>query len=194
MNILAYDYIGYGLSVSRDGEIRTPSEDGCYSSADLAMKFLTQVKGIPVQNIILMGHSLGTGVTCEMATRYRTAGVLLMAPFTSALGVVSPLVANIFPVMDRMRSIDKIQDIEQPIKIIHGVRDRVIRYESALDLQRQNPDNVEVALIEQGNHVNLATVASHHIYEALRSFTTITTTSNVATIYSTLSYQPPRAF
>lgn len=171
MNILCYDYVGYGLSISQDGKTNTPSEDGCYASAECAMKFLTQKKGIPLGRIIFLGHSLGTGVTCEMATRYETAGVLLMAPFTSAIGVLSPKLAKWVPLMDRMKSIDKVAKIKQPLQIIHGVRDEIISYHCALALQEQNPTNIKVTLIQDGYHNNLAQVASHEIYEALKSFT-----------------------
>lgn len=172
MNVLCYDYIGYGLSTSPNGTTNTPSEHGCYQSAECAIHFLTKTKQIPKNKIILLGHSLGTGVTCELAIKHPgIAGVVLMAPFTSALGVVSQTIANHLSLIDRMKSIDKIGHISQPVYILHGKQDAIINYHSAFKLKEQNPTNIAVEIIENGNHVNLSSVASHNIFKMILACT-----------------------
>ena len=61
VNLLAYDYRGFGAS---DG---IPSESGVYADADAAYRYLTDSLHVPPSRIILFGHSLGTGVTIEPA-------------------------------------------------------------------------------------------------------------------------------
>ena len=55
VNLIAYDYEGYGKSSG------LPSEIGCYDDIDAAYAFLTDVLHQKPQNIILYGRSLGSG-------------------------------------------------------------------------------------------------------------------------------------
>lgn len=47
VNVMAYDYSGYGIS---EGE---PSEDACFTDAEAAFAYLVSVKKTPPSNIIL---------------------------------------------------------------------------------------------------------------------------------------------
>jgi fermentation-respiration switch protein FrsA (DUF1100 family) len=50
LNLLAFDYRGYGES---GGE---PSEEGLYRDADAAYRYLREVRGVPPGRIVLFGH------------------------------------------------------------------------------------------------------------------------------------------
>lgn len=91
MNILHYEYFGYGLLSEHK-----VSERGCYECADTAMKYLLNSKKLKQSQIILMGTSLGSGPTLYLAAKYRgvsgltslvklinIVGVILETPFTS---------------------------------------------------------------------------------------------------------------
>ncbi len=71
VNILAYDYEGYGKSKGR------PSEEGCYEDIDAAYAFLTQTMRTPPEQIVLYGRSLGSGPSCYLAERLHKAQVVL---------------------------------------------------------------------------------------------------------------------
>lgn len=47
VNVMAYDYSGYGIS---EGE---PSEEACFADAEAAFAYLVNVKKTPPSNIIL---------------------------------------------------------------------------------------------------------------------------------------------
>ncbi|KIK54601.1 hypothetical protein GYMLUDRAFT_99927 [Collybiopsis luxurians FD-317 M1] len=81
VNVLAVDYRGFADSTG------SPSEDGLVRDARAAYEWLIS-SGARGEDIIIMGHSLGTGVSARLAAQlsreelpYR--GVVLMSPFSS---------------------------------------------------------------------------------------------------------------
>lgn len=105
-----------------------PSEQGFYADARAYIKALI-ASGVNEDHIILLAHSLGTGVATQMAREFKVGGVILMAPFLSV-----PKVAQIhyplFPVQplvrDRYASDEKVSFIHAPLLIIHGEDDRLV--------------------------------------------------------------------
>lgn len=67
-NVCMYDYTGYGLTFDEE----KPSEEACIENIRYVHKYMTEPKnhgglGLDPQNIILMGHSMGTGPTVALA-------------------------------------------------------------------------------------------------------------------------------
>ncbi|KAI9364980.1 Alpha/Beta hydrolase protein [Zopfochytrium polystomum] len=62
-NVLAIDYRGFGDSQG------TPTEDGLAKDARAAWDYLTIECGVAADQIILIGHSLGTGVAARLGAR-----------------------------------------------------------------------------------------------------------------------------
>ena len=65
LGIFAFDYRGYGESEG------SPDERGVYRDADAAYRYLRDTLGVPAERIVLFGHSLGSAVAGELATRDR---------------------------------------------------------------------------------------------------------------------------
>lgn len=63
VNVLAYDYEGYGKATG------IPNEQSCYEDIDAAYNFLTEVLHFSAENIVLYGRSLGSGPSCYLAER-----------------------------------------------------------------------------------------------------------------------------
>ena len=55
VNILAYDYTGYGLNENK------PSEEDCFADIEAAFDYAIDILGIPEKEIVLWGRSLGSG-------------------------------------------------------------------------------------------------------------------------------------
>jgi pimeloyl-ACP methyl ester carboxylesterase len=70
VNVLAYDYDGYGLSD------KTPSESSCYDNMWSVIEYL-KTKNIMTKDIVLYGRSLGTGPSVEFASRHTFKGLVL---------------------------------------------------------------------------------------------------------------------
>uniref|UniRef100_A0A7S4W1K2 AB hydrolase-1 domain-containing protein n=1 Tax=Ditylum brightwellii TaxID=49249 RepID=A0A7S4W1K2_9STRA len=92
VNVLAYDYTGYGLA-SGQGD---PSEENCFADIDAAYSYLRYQLQIPSHKIVLYGRSLGSGPSCYLASRLSepesednpVGGLILHAPFMSVFRIV----------------------------------------------------------------------------------------------------------
>lgn len=121
------DYRGYGQSGG------TPSEAGLYEDAAAAWRYLTETRGIPANQIILMGHSLGGGVAAALAADVEQppAGLVLMSTFTAAVDVGAehyPFLPVYWLAHNRYPTRDRLPSITVPILITHGTTDRVIPF------------------------------------------------------------------
>ena len=115
--VMTFDYPGYGTSEGK------PTEASCYEATEAAVNYLTTVKGIPTNKIVLYGRSLGGGPACEIALRYKFAGMILEQTYTSVFRIRTGI--GILP-WDVFENIKKIDRIECPLFILHGKADRLI--------------------------------------------------------------------
>jgi fermentation-respiration switch protein FrsA (DUF1100 family) len=119
------DYRGYGRS---EGE---PEEQGIYLDAEAAYDFLIRQKGFLSENIILFGRSLGGGVAAELALRKKCAGLILESTFTS-VGAMARKIMPILPttriLKNQFNTLNKIEQINVPVLIIHGKNDEFIPF------------------------------------------------------------------
>jgi len=123
VNLFAYDYRGFGAS---DG---IPSESGVYADADAAYRYLTDSLHVPPSRIILFGHSLGTGVTIELARHVAAAGMIVEDAYTSVANrgqEVFPLLPIKIIAKSRFASIDKVGSLRLPKLFLHALNDRTI--------------------------------------------------------------------
>ena len=123
LNVLAVQYRGYEKST---GE---PSESALYADAEVSYNFLRTVKNVPPANIVLYGHSLGTGIAVELAGKVPAAGLALEGAFTS----MPALYWEQYPYLpwslisrERYESIQKIGTITIPKIIIHASDDKMV--------------------------------------------------------------------
>jgi fermentation-respiration switch protein FrsA (DUF1100 family) len=129
--VLIYDYPGYGHSPG------SPNEKTCYASADAAYDWLTRVKGVPPEKIVLFGESLGGGPSTELATRRPFRMLVLARTFTSIpdmAQVFFPYLPARWFVFNRFDNLAKIDRCLGPVFIAHGDCDRLIPYEQGVRL------------------------------------------------------------
>jgi fermentation-respiration switch protein FrsA (DUF1100 family) len=104
-----------------------PTESGLYNDGRAYIQGLI-ARGIASKNIILFGHSLGTGVAVQMAQEFNVRGVMLLAPFLSIPKLASvhfPLFPS-FLALDRFDNERKISRIHSPLLIVNGDHDQVV--------------------------------------------------------------------
>ena len=131
---IANPYIaaGYGFLLTTyrgySGLPGRPTEQGLYNDGRAYMQGLVD-RGIASKNILLFGHSLGTGVAVQMALEFQVRGVMLLAPFLSIPRLASvhvPFFPSSFLVLDRFDNESKIGKIHSPLLIANGNQDEVI--------------------------------------------------------------------
>ena len=122
---LVFDYRGYGASSGH------PSESGLYIDAAAAFEYLTTTRGVRSDHILVVGHSLGSAVATELASRREPAGLVLAAPFSSfpeAMNAHAPwLPVGVFRWKDeRFDAGSRIGRVSVPILVVAGAKDRLV--------------------------------------------------------------------
>lgn len=122
-NVFSFDYRGFGRNPG------SPSEDGLYADAEAAYRHLVDDRGIDPGRIILAGRSLGSAVAVEIATRVRSAGLVLLSPIDSVPAVgqrLYPWAPVTLLASNRFDSLSKIARVDVPVLIVHSPRDRFV--------------------------------------------------------------------
>ncbi|MGM9452026.1 alpha/beta hydrolase [Legionella bozemanae] len=145
--VLLLEYRGYG------GNPGKPTESGLYQDARAAMTFLQQ-QGVPVNNIVLYGESLGTGVATQMATEFPICSLVLQSPYTSLTALARFHYSWVLmPVIDKYDSLSRIQNIHVPILMLHGKLDEVVPYDQGLALfNHANQPKKWIEFANKGHH------------------------------------------
>jgi uncharacterized protein len=119
--LLLVGYRGYG------GNPSEPTEMGLYADGRAHLDWLAR-QGVKDDQVVLYGESLGAAVATQIATERKAAALVLEAPFASILLSARarfPLFAFDWLIKDKFASIDKIDQINMPLFVIHGALDRV---------------------------------------------------------------------
>ncbi|AGC01951.1 Alpha/beta hydrolase family protein [Acanthamoeba polyphaga moumouvirus] len=128
VGILAYDYVGYGLSREEK-----PSEQKCYDSIETVINFLLDEYKLDKKNIYLVGQSLGTGIVMDYVSKNEwDTPIIIISPYKSICRVV--LDTSCVRPIDKFRTINKLGDITCPVKIFHGENDQLINISHAKEI------------------------------------------------------------
>lgn len=127
VDLLAFDYPGYGRSPGR------PSEEGCLRAAEAAWEHLRARR--PGARAVLYGRSLGCALAAYLAAREPCAGLVFHGGFTS----VPDLAADLYPRLPvrlfcrvRLDALRWIAECRSPLLVLHGRQDRFIPLAHAL--------------------------------------------------------------
>ncbi|KAE8681285.1 glucosyltransferase like family protein [Hibiscus syriacus] len=147
VNLLGYDYSGYGQSTGK------PSEQDTYADIEAAYKCL-EMYGVKQEDTILYGQSVGSGPALELAIRLpHLRGVILHSPILSGLRVMYPVKRTLW--FDIYKNIDKIPLVESPVMVIHGTEDEVVNVSHGKQLWELCKEKYEPLWLKGGNHCNL---------------------------------------
>jgi abhydrolase domain-containing protein 17 len=160
--VFAYDYRGYGTSEG------TPSEPASYQDIDAAYAYVTQKIGTSPERVLLLGRSVGSGPSVDLATRKPIGGLILESPFTSTFVVLTRI--PLFP-FDKFHNLGKIQQVRRPILIIHGTNDQVIPLSHGQALFRAANEPKQSFWVDGADHNDVMLVAGNQYAEALNQFT-----------------------
>ncbi|KAG4922797.1 hypothetical protein JHK86_051610 [Glycine max] len=170
VNLLCYDYSGYGQSSGK------PSEHNTYADIEAAYKCLVEMYGAKEEDIILYGQSVGSGPTTDLATRLpNLRAVILHSPILSGLRVMYPVKRTYW--FDIYKNIDKIPFVNCPVLVIHGTDDDVVDYSHGKQLWEHCKQKYEPLWIKGGNHCNLELYPQY--IKHLKKFITAIETSSL---------------
>lgn len=134
LNVLIFDYRGYGLS---DGH---PGEEGTYRDAEAAWSFLIERRGYAAGDIVLFGRSLGAAIAAHLAQSVRPAALILESAFTSVPDVASRhywfLPVRWLSRFD-YRTAEYVRRVHVPTLVVHSSEDEINPFEQGREIFRQ---------------------------------------------------------
>ena len=123
LDVLIIDYRGFGRS---EGSV---SEQGLYQDAAAAWHWLTQTRGIPPDEIVIFGRSLGGAVATQLAARTEPAALIVESGFDD-LGSLAqehyPLLARLVPLRYRFPAAQHMAAVRCPVLVLHSPDDRIV--------------------------------------------------------------------
>ncbi|KAK6128297.1 hypothetical protein DH2020_037952 [Rehmannia glutinosa] len=132
VNLLGYDYSGYGQSSGK------PSEQNTYADIEAAFKCLEENYGTKQEDLILYGQSVGSGPTLDLAARLpRLRAVVLHSPILSGVRVMYAVKRTYW------------------FDIYKGTADEVVDFSHGKQLWELCKEKYEPLWIKGGNHCNL---------------------------------------
>ncbi len=125
LDVLLIDYRGYGRSEGK------PSEDGLYRDGAAAYAHLRDRRGVPPEELVLIGNSLGAAVALAVAESSPAAGVVITAGFRS----LPSLARALYPWLpgrilewnnNRFDNESRIARVAMPILVGWGGQDEIV--------------------------------------------------------------------
>jgi fermentation-respiration switch protein FrsA (DUF1100 family) len=172
VGVLDVGYRGYS------GSTGTPTEAGLRLDAEAAYAWLAA--RTPPQQIVIAGHSLGTGVAVRLAAERPARALVLESPFTSAMAVAQRLLpwAPVSLLMrDRFESDQWIGKAHMPILIVHGDNDWTIPIKQGRALFALANQPKTFVRIPGGGHDDLS---EHGLYPQVWRFLGLSPTSSAS--------------
>ena len=156
--IFAYDYHGYGTSGGR------PSEDHIYDDVTAAFRHLVGQIGVPPQQIIAHGRSLGAGPAAYLAETESIGGLILESAFVSAFRAVTRVRLAPF---DKFENLKRLEDIHCPVLIVHGMQDDVVAPWHGQKLFATAREPKAKLWVEQATHDDIPLMAGPEYWQAI---------------------------
>ena len=157
IGLVALEYRGFG------GLPGQPTEAGLIADAQAAYAFAAA--RYPVQQIVVWGESLGSGVAVALAAEKPVGRLILEAPFTSTAAIAA-IRYWYMPVRllmkDQYRSDERIAKVTAPVLILHGVRDSIVPYAMGEQLFDLTKAPKHIVRFLDGSHEDLDQYGALH--------------------------------
>jgi hypothetical protein len=167
VSVFIYDYRGYGRSDGR------PNESGLYADARAAYRWLTEVKGVAPDQIVLRGESIGSAVSLQLALEVPHRALIMESPFTSAV----EMGARSFPwlpvrwiMRNRFESIAAIGRYRGPLLITHGTEDSIVPFEMGRRLHERANEPKRFYAVPDADHNDVPFVGGQAYFDAIGRF------------------------
>lgn len=167
VNVFAYEYTGYGMSTG------SATEQSFYADIEASYKYLHDIVGVPWQQIVVYGWSIGSGPSVHLASRTACRAMVLQSALLSVYRVAMPteswrvtLPGDMFP------NVDRISSVACPVYVVHGTQDEIIPFWHARELSANCRQDRAYPpfFVENGGHSNLEKVARQEFYDNFLAF------------------------
>jgi pimeloyl-ACP methyl ester carboxylesterase len=145
------EYAGFGISSG------SPSEHGCYRSADAAIAYLEQQTPTTADQVTLIGWSLGSAAAIDLASRREVRAQVLLSPLTSLFATTLDLVRSgkiAFPI-GSFNALSRAGRISCPSLIVSGSADILTRPWMASELTKAMGSHARLVSLSGVGHNNM---------------------------------------
>ncbi len=167
MNLLIFDYRGYGKSSS------IPSEQGTYLDARAALNYLLERPDVDSKRLVYFAHSLGSAVAVELAVAEPPRGLVLVSPFDSMRAmarIAFPLLPLGWLTKDKYNSLARIGRIRRPLLILHGEKDELVPVAQGERLFKAANEPKTLQIVPDAGHNDILEAGGESYWGALERF------------------------
>lgn len=150
-SFLMYDYQGFGRSAGH------MSISGAVQDGVSAYDYLTNVEHRSSKDIIAVGESFGSGVTCQLAQKRPISAIILHSGFSSLSQAGKDVLCwlYLYPkcwwTQEDLDNLSVLQKSHPPLLIIHGKRDQCISRSHADQLYAAAKEPKELLILPGGH-------------------------------------------
>jgi fermentation-respiration switch protein FrsA (DUF1100 family) len=150
--VMLTEYRGY-MSLGGRSSYLTSQLD-----SEAAYVFARDSLKVPSDRIAFYGHSLGSGIATELASRHRPLALLLESPFTSARAMSAIIgwraVQIVWDAIARFHfdTVTRVAALDAPVWVVHGVRDNLIPVQMGKEVFSAAKKKGELLLVAEGSH------------------------------------------
>jgi fermentation-respiration switch protein FrsA (DUF1100 family) len=166
LDTLIIDYRGYGQSTGKT------SEQGTYLDAQAAWNYLVDERGIPADQIIIFGRSLGGAIGAWLGAQNTPAALIIESSFSSGVDMARRLYPFL-PVRLITRLRYPVEEyaslLECPVLVVHSRNDEIIPFEMGQSIYaavKQRKSFLEL----RGDHNNGFFISRHDYFVGMNSF------------------------
>lgn len=172
-----YAQNGYGMLVvswrGYSGNAGAPSKAGLIADAKAGIRFLKDFN-VKEEEIIIHGHSLGSGVATALASEYPNIRALILeAPYTSIIDrakeiypIYAPFISYI--VNNNFSVVEYLSALQVPLLVLHGSQDFTIpKSHSEKIIATSTSAQKKLVIFQNGGHSDLE---KHGMFKAIASF------------------------
>lgn len=156
-DVIMIDYRGFGKSTGKRSQEAIKKD----------MQFIyDKIKGIVDEKyIIIYGRSLGSGFATKLASINNPKMLILDAPYYSMRHITNrylPFMPLSIILRYPIPTYKWIKYVKCPIHIIHGTKDTLIPFKTAIKLSQKNKEKARLYPIIEGGHKNMNNFESYH--------------------------------
>jgi fermentation-respiration switch protein FrsA (DUF1100 family) len=147
--VLIFDYRGYGESTGK------PTESNTYADAMAAWIWLTQERGVPTDNVVVFGRSLGGAVAAWLAVETSPGALVLDSAFTS----IPDMGKRLYPYLPvrlfariRYPTEKYVAQVACPVLVLHSPTDEIVPFEFGQRLFEAAPEPKTFVEINGGHN------------------------------------------
>ncbi len=167
VNVLAFDYRGYGQSEG------VPSERGLLADVRAAYDHLTGPLGRPAEELLFFGHSLGGAVAIDAALDRPAAGLVVQSSFTDLKDMARALYPKLplhLITRNGFRSIEKVARLTLPKLFIQATGDPTVPVSLSRRLYEAAAEPKELFEVESDGHNDVHVRGGEAYVHRLRRF------------------------